>query len=78
MPHSKPRLYRRLVSRMEASMTVFYKSEEIDLLATVMDRASAKMTMTDVDKEILALRILRAAEEGERDPDRLLETAMAA
>ncbi|MFZ5675654.1 MAG: hypothetical protein ACOZAM_22065 [Pseudomonadota bacterium] len=59
-------------------MTVFYKSEEIDLLATVMDRASAKMTMTDVDKEILALRILRAAEEGECDPDRLLETAMAA
>lgn len=59
-------------------MSAFYKPEEIDLLASVIDRACAEKTMTDVDKEILAMRILRAAENGERDPARLLKVAIAA
>jgi hypothetical protein len=57
-------------------MSAFYQPKEIDLFASVLDRACAQKSVNEpVDKEILAMRILHAAEKGERDPERLLLSA---
>jgi hypothetical protein len=62
---------------MEASMSAFYQPKEIDLLASVLDRACAeKPVIKEADKEAVAVRILYEAERGERDPDRLLKRAL--
>lgn len=58
-------------------MSAFYQPKEIDLFASVLDRACAqKPVAADIDKEIAAARIFYAAERGERDPERLLKCAV--
>jgi hypothetical protein len=58
-------------------MSASYKPEEIDLCASILDRACAHLTTHDqVTKELIGLRILHAAERGERDPQRLLGYAL--
>jgi hypothetical protein len=56
-----------------------FNPEEMALCASVLDLACARIrTKDDITTELLGTRILHAAERGERDPDRLLEYALAA
>ncbi len=54
-------------------MSAIYRPDEIQLLASVLDRACAETYVRKrIDRAILAMRILNAAAMGERDPERLL------
>lgn len=55
-------------------MLVYFDPETLALLRTTLDRAWASLPASQqavTSRSILAERILRAAAQGERDPDRL-------
>jgi hypothetical protein len=57
-------------------MSASFNSEELSLFATILDRACAGIQACDqATRELVAVRILHLAQEGERDPERLLEYA---
>ncbi len=63
----------------EAPLSASLWPEDIELCASVLDRACAQIRTDDqITKELIGVRILHAAETGERDPDRLLRYALAA
>jgi hypothetical protein len=57
-------------------MSASFNSEELDLLAKILEQACAEMTVTDeVTRSLIAKRILHLAQRGERDPRKLLDYA---
>jgi hypothetical protein len=64
------------VEVLEAYMSTSFNSEELNIFASVFDRACAEMRANDeASRSLIALRILHLAAEGERVPERLLECA---
>jgi hypothetical protein len=58
-------------------MTGSFDPEEVTLLASVFDRACKELKIRDEARETLvACRIVRLADQGERDPEKLLTYAM--
>lgn len=59
-------------------MSGSYQPKELDLFASVLDRACARNPVAhESEKEKIATRIMYEAEKGERDPDRLLKVALS-
>ena len=60
---------------MEGTRGSFFDPETIAILKGVLDEAWSCLPagQTDVTRSLLAERILKAARDGERDPDRLLK-----
>lgn len=52
-----------------------YKPEELDLLASVLDRAFDEKPL-HLSRELMTSRLLWMARRGERDPDLLLKHAL--
>jgi hypothetical protein len=62
-------------------MLVYFDPETVALLRTTLDRAWASLPVSQqavTSRSILAERILKAAAQGERDPDRLRAKAILA
>jgi hypothetical protein len=64
-------------SRLHVAM--YFDRETVDMLRTTLDRAWASIPpaqQASMSRSVLAERILKAAAEGERDPDRLRTLAL--
>jgi hypothetical protein len=56
-----------------------FRPEELELCAFILDLACTRMqTRDEITRELMGVRILDAAESGERNPDILLQHALAA
>jgi hypothetical protein len=75
----EPREKSREKSHVEAHLPASFLPSEIELCASVLNRACSRIRSRDpTTRELIGERILEAAEMGERDPDRLLRYALAA
>jgi hypothetical protein len=67
--------------RMETSMLIHFDPDTVALLRTILDHTWASLPADQqavMSRSILAERILKAAAQGERDPDRLRARAIRA